>query len=117
MSGWSKADGPVLRVEELSVRFYVRTSFFKARPIAAVTDVSLDLAAGETVAVVGESGSGKTTLGRATLHLAPISSGRVVFEGTDVAELKGRDLMAFRQRAQPADQRRASAPAVPQDRG
>jgi oligopeptide/dipeptide ABC transporter ATP-binding protein len=100
MSSWSKADGPVLRVEGLSVRFYVRTSFFSSRPIAAVTDVSLDLAAGETVAVVGESGSGKTTLGRATLHLAPISTGRVVFEGTDIADLDGRELMSFRQRAQ-----------------
>ena len=51
---------------------------------------ALDLAKGETVAVVGESGSGKTTLGRATLHLAPISAGRIVFEGTDIADLDGR---------------------------
>jgi oligopeptide/dipeptide ABC transporter ATP-binding protein len=100
MSGWTRQDGPVLRIEELSVRFYVRKSFFSTRPIDAVTEVSLDLAKGQTVAVVGESGSGKTTLGRATLHLAPVSSGRIVFEGTDVASLDGKALLIFRQRAQ-----------------
>ena len=84
---------PVLRVEDLSVTFFVRQSFFRARPIKAVSDVNLELARGETVAVVGESGSGKTTLGRATLHLAPISAGRIVFEGSDVGELEGADLI------------------------
>ena len=100
MSAWRKADGPVLRIEHLSVRFFVRTGFFGTRPISAVTDVSLTLDKGETVAVVGESGSGKTTLGRATLHLAPISAGRIVFEGTDIADLGRAALLSFRQRAQ-----------------
>ena len=94
------ADEPLLRIERLSVRFFVRTSFFATRPIAAVSDVDLDIATGETVALVGESGSGKTTLGRATLHLVPISSGRIVFEGTDIGALDGPELRAFRQRAQ-----------------
>ncbi len=100
MSEWTRADGPVLGIEHLSVRFFVRQSFFSTRPIAAVTDVSLDLAKGETVAVVGESGSGKTTLGRATLRLAEATGGRVVFEGQDVAGLQGAAMMTFRQRAQ-----------------
>lgn len=100
MSTPGRRDEPVLAIEELSVTFYVRQSLFSTRPVHAVREVDLVLTLGETVAVVGESGSGKTTLGRATLHLAPISAGRVVFEGTDVAELEGRDLMAFRQRAQ-----------------
>ena len=94
------ADGPLLRIERLSVRFFVRTSFFATRPIAAVSDVDLDIARGETVALVGESGSGKTTLGRATLHLVPISAGRIVFEGTDIGALDGAELHRFRQRAQ-----------------
>ena len=93
-------DGPVLRIEDLSVRFEVRTSFLHTRPIAAVTGVSLDLAAGETVAVVGESGSGKTTLGRATLRLVPAADGRVIFEGQDIAGLSGKSMLAFRRRAQ-----------------
>jgi peptide/nickel transport system ATP-binding protein len=100
VSQWTRADGPVLRVESLSVRFLVRASFFSTRPIAAVTDVSLDLDKGETVAVVGESGSGKTTLGRATLRLVDAADGRIVFEGADIATLEGRGLRTFRQRAQ-----------------
>jgi peptide/nickel transport system ATP-binding protein len=100
VSTWTAADGPVLRVEDLSVRFYVRQGFFSTSPIAAVTEVSLDLAKGETVAVVGESGSGKTTLGRATLRLADAADGRIVFEGVDIADLKGAEMLAFRQRAQ-----------------
>lgn len=100
MSGWTSAAGPVLHVDGLSVRFFVRSSFFSTRPIEAVSTVSLELAKGETVAVVGESGSGKTTLGRATLRLVEAAEGRVVFEGTDITDLKGKDLLAFRQRAQ-----------------
>jgi oligopeptide/dipeptide ABC transporter ATP-binding protein len=100
MTEWTRHDGPVLRIEDLSVTFYVRKSLFATRPIRAVSEVSLDLAKGETVAVVGESGSGKTTLGRATLRLTPISAGRIVFEGVDIAELRGSGLLAFRQRAQ-----------------
>ena len=100
MSAWTRDDGPVLHIDDISVRFYVRQSFFATRPIAAVSEVSLSLAKGETVAVVGESGSGKTTLGRASLRLAPVSEGRIVFEGTDIAGLDGAPLLAFRQRAQ-----------------
>jgi peptide/nickel transport system ATP-binding protein len=100
MSAWRPEDGPILGIERLSVRFEVRTSFFGTRPIAAVNEVDLAVTQGETVALVGESGSGKTTLGRATLRLVPISSGRVVFEGSDIAALEGRELRAFRQRAQ-----------------
>ena len=100
MSEWTKADGPVLSIEDLSVRFFVRSSFFSARPINAVNELSLSLIKGQTVAVVGESGSGKTTLGRAALRLAPAAEGRIIFEGTDIVGLKGPELLAFRRRAQ-----------------
>ena len=100
MSGWTRGDGPILRIENVSVDFFVRKSFFSSRPIHAVTEVDLELAKGETVALVGESGSGKTTLGRATLHLVPIAGGRIIFEGEDIANLSGKDLMSLRRRAQ-----------------
>jgi len=100
MSAWATDDGPILRIEGVSVDFFVRKSFFSTRPIQAVIDVDLEVEKGETVALVGESGSGKTTLGRATLHLVPIAGGRIVFEGVDIADLSGDDLMSLRRRAQ-----------------
>jgi len=90
----------LVRLEHVSVDFHVRRGFFASTPVRAVRDVSLTLERGEHVAVVGESGSGKTTLGRATLRLVPAAAGRVLFDGTDVATLKGADLLAFRRRAQ-----------------
>jgi oligopeptide/dipeptide ABC transporter ATP-binding protein len=93
--------GSLLRLEDVSVDFFVRRGFFNATPVHAVRGVSLTLERGETLAVVGESGSGKTTLGRATLHLVPLARGRVLFEGTDVGSLAGARLKEFRRHAQP----------------
>jgi oligopeptide/dipeptide ABC transporter ATP-binding protein len=98
--GRPEADATILRIEDASVDFFVRSSLWKSRPVHAVRGVSLDMTRGETVALVGESGSGKTTLGRATLRLVPLTGGRVVFEGADVGSLAGRALLGFRQRAQ-----------------
>ena len=50
--------------------------------VAAVDDVSLELAAGETLAIVGESGSGITTLARMLLRLIEPDSGDSVVDGT-----------------------------------
>jgi peptide/nickel transport system ATP-binding protein len=47
-----------------------------------VSDVSLDVRRGETVAVVGESGSGKSTLARVITGLLPPTAGSVVYRGT-----------------------------------
>ncbi|MFI1469398.1 ABC transporter ATP-binding protein [Streptomyces wuyuanensis] len=58
-----------------------------ARHIAAVTDASFDLAAGECLALVGESGCGKSVLASALLGLLPgnaETAGSAVVDGIDV---------------------------------
>jgi oligopeptide/dipeptide ABC transporter ATP-binding protein len=67
----------LLEVEGLSVR-YPRTT----RP--AVCEADLELERGRTIGLVGESGSGKSSLGAALLGMAPISAGRVRFDGEDI---------------------------------
>jgi ABC-type Fe3+/spermidine/putrescine transport system ATPase subunit len=53
---------------------------------AGLRAVSLDVAAGERLAVVGPSGAGKTTLLRAVAGLAPVRGGRVEVGGRDVTD-------------------------------
>jgi len=90
----------LVQLENVSVDFHVRRGFFSTTAVRAVRDVSLSLERGEHAAVVGESGSGKTTLGRATLRLIAAAAGRVLFDGADIATLTGKELLAFRRRAQ-----------------
>ena len=67
----------------------------------AVDDVSFNIYEGETFGLVGESGSGKTTTGRSILQLYRPTSGEVIFEGKNVADLKSRaDKLAFTRDAQ-----------------
>jgi len=66
----------VLRVEGLAVRHGRRD---------AVSDASLRIEAGETLAVIGESGSGKTTLAYAICGLVPAHAGRVSLAGVQLA--------------------------------
>jgi peptide/nickel transport system ATP-binding protein len=61
---------PVLAVRGLSARFRMRDG----RHVAAVSDVSFDLAAGECLALVGESGCGKSVLASALLGLLPANA-------------------------------------------
>jgi peptide/nickel transport system ATP-binding protein len=56
----------------------------RGKPFAAVRDVSLQIAAGETLALVGESGCGKSTLARALVGLVSVGEGTVTLDGRDV---------------------------------
>ncbi len=65
--------------------------------VYAVDGVDLQIRRGETYGLVGESGCGKSTLGRAILNLEPPTEGSVVFDGVDIATLKGEELRRKRQ--------------------
>jgi peptide/nickel transport system ATP-binding protein len=68
--------------------------------VTAVRGASLEVYEGEVVALVGETGSGKTTLGRLLVGLLEADSGRVIFEGRDLAAVNGRARKALRRRIQ-----------------
>jgi peptide/nickel transport system ATP-binding protein len=75
---------PVLEVQNITAR-YRGTNF------DVLKNVSVELPAGQTLAVVGESGSGKSTLARAITGLLPPTSGRISFAGRTLsADLAGR---------------------------
>ena len=87
-----------IELEGVEVTVQARRGLLGSVPVAILRGVSLAIDRGETLAVVGESGSGKTTLGRATLRLAPITAGRVIFEGEDITKLPEKRLKGFRRR-------------------
>jgi ABC-type oligopeptide transport system ATPase subunit len=84
---------PLLRVDQLSVEYRSR---WRAAPVRALDQVSLEISTAETLGLVGESGSGKTTLGGAVLGLVPASAGKIIFNGRDItnAGKKERRLLA-----------------------
>jgi phospholipid/cholesterol/gamma-HCH transport system ATP-binding protein len=78
---------PLLDVRKLHV-------VFGRQPV--LRDINLRVPRGQTVAVIGESGCGKTVLLKTLIDLIRPTSGQVVFDGHDLAELKGRELVEQR---------------------
>ncbi|MEG3585903.1 MAG: oligopeptide/dipeptide ABC transporter ATP-binding protein [Actinomycetota bacterium] len=82
----------LLSVQNLVVEFPVSRN----TKVHAVTDLSFDIAEGETLGIVGESGCGKSTTARAVIQLPKPASGSVEFNGVDITNLKGEDLRNVR---------------------
>ena len=85
----------LLSIRNLSTWFRQGKTYVKA-----VDDVSFEIRRGEVLGLVGESGSGKSTIGRSILRLVPITSGEVIFDGTDITALAARELKNMRSRLQ-----------------
>jgi phosphonate transport system ATP-binding protein len=66
---------------------------------AAVENASFSVAPGSFIGVIGRSGAGKSTLLRTMNRLSPATSGRILFEGSDVTALRGRELRRWRARS------------------
>lgn len=88
-------EAPILSIRDLSVSFRSGGVL-----VPAVRNVSIDVFAGETVAVVGESGSGKSTTAAAINQLLPgngrITGGSILFEGRELTGLSERELITLR---------------------
>jgi oligopeptide/dipeptide ABC transporter ATP-binding protein len=93
------AGGPLLQLDHLVKEFPVTAGAVLQRKVGAVhavSDVSFEVAAGETFGLVGESGCGKTTIGRMVVALEKPNSGAVRLNGEDISALRGGDLRTRR---------------------
>ena len=82
-------------VRTLEGRITIRAArfHFPHAPSAPIlSDITVDIAAGTTVALVGRSGSGKSTLVKCLAGLLPLSEGSIAYDGVDLRELRLRDL-------------------------
>ncbi|MBY4893498.1 phosphonate ABC transporter ATP-binding protein [Rhodobacteraceae bacterium N5(2021)] len=77
----------MLMLENLSRRFGENT---------AVASANLEIPDGQMVGIIGRSGAGKSTLLKLLNRLTDPSDGKIVYAGTDIAQLKGRELREWR---------------------
>ncbi|MEV0267943.1 dipeptide ABC transporter ATP-binding protein [Hamadaea sp. NPDC050747] len=93
---------PLLEVRDLHTSFPIRSALLRRRigSVQAVSGVSFDLPAGQTLGLVGESGSGKTTLARTVIGLERPASGEVRFDGRNLVALPAAELREIRRQIQ-----------------
>jgi len=99
----SGTEQTLVAVRDLKVHFPITSGVVFRHQIGAVRAVdgiSFDVLRGETLGLVGESGCGKSTTGRAILHLLAPTGGHVLYEGANLARLRGRRLRARRRSMQ-----------------
>ena len=66
----------------------------------AVDDINMKIQRLTTMGVVGESGCGKSTLGRTIIRLYDPTEGKILLDGEDITEVRGRKLRKVRERMQ-----------------
>lgn len=94
----STATETAVEVQNLTKTFPIRGK--RGQTFKALDDVSFKLRKSTTLGVVGESGSGKSTSANIILGLLEQDSGKVIFEGVDVATLNKKDRFAMRRNLQ-----------------
>jgi len=100
--GRDAVDGNLLVVDELVKHFPIKAGFLGTTigKVHAVDGVSFGLRRGEAFGLVGESGCGKTTLAQTVIRLYRPDSGKIVFDGTDLAQMSATQLRPLRRRVQ-----------------
>lgn len=98
----SDSDSPLLSVRGLRTWYPIRSGMLRRTTgwVQAATDVSFDIAPGQTLALVGESGCGKSTVGRSILRLERPQAGEVFFEGQDLLSIEADQMRRARQHIQ-----------------
>jgi ABC-type glutathione transport system ATPase component len=90
------ANPVILSVRNLSLHYFQKTVFERRNAVTALTNVSLDLLRGKTLALVGPSGCGKSSLARCLVLLEKPSFGELLYNGQNLVELKSKELKEVR---------------------
>lgn len=98
----SKSKEVLIEVRDLKKYFPVNNQFLNGEKkfVKAVDGVSFSINKGETFGLVGESGCGKSTLGRSITRLYDITSGDILFEGTNIARYNRKEMKGFYKKIQ-----------------
>ena len=87
---------PLIETVELKKMFKLNSGAM----LHAVDGINIKIYPGETLGVVGESGCGKSTLGRCILRLIEPTSGKILYNGTDIMNVKPRKMRDLRKELQ-----------------
>ena len=79
-----KTGTPLIETRDLKKYFKVKKGM-----LHAVDGIDMKIMPGETFGVVGESGCGKSTLGRTLIRLYEPTGGEILYNGQDLAGLRG----------------------------
>jgi oligopeptide/dipeptide ABC transporter ATP-binding protein len=93
------ANNTIIRVNDLKMHFPLTQGILIQRTVGqvrAVDGVSFSIERGQTLGLVGESGSGKTTIGRTLIRLYKPTTGQILFNQQDLAQLRGEALRQVR---------------------
>lgn len=95
-------DDKILEIRNIKKYFPIKGGLLQrtVANVKAVDGVSLYINKGETLGLVGESGCGKSTLGRTIARLYEPTEGEIIYDGVDIAGLKGQDLKDLRKKMQ-----------------
>lgn len=93
---------PLIEIKNLKKHFHVKKGMLGnvQGTVKAVDDVSFSINKGETLGLVGESGCGKTTTGRTIIKLYEPTSGKIIYDGVDIAGFSSNKMLSYRKKMQ-----------------